>query len=208
MPRRFGDELIKEEMKDTEISWKLSARSSILENGGRSMNPPGNISAAPSTRCATTGAHLDAALHRREAQADHVEPGQSQGREQVLDPNEVTLVRGAGGSGWAERQGRPEDVGAACDMSMTWTKDGPTVQNIKHCNKVIQDLTATSVYLRVQPIDLHDGMWVVFSDDSLGDDGDKSQGGFRGCSDLNQQLEEPPFAKSRQSLFGLRGPGS
>ena len=34
------------------------------------------------------------------------------------------------------------------------------------------------VYLRVLPIDLHTGIWVVFSDASLGNDGDKSQGSF------------------------------
>ena len=96
-----------------------------------------------------------------------------------LDENEVTLVRGAGGSLlWVGREARP-DVGAACPMSMTWSKEGPTVRNIKHCNKVIRELKKTAdVYLRIQPIALEDGIWLVFSDASLANDGEKSQGGF------------------------------
>ena len=53
----------------------------------------------------------------------------------VLDANEVTLVRGAGGSLlWIGRECRP-DMGAACAMSMSWAKDGPTVRNIKQINR-------------------------------------------------------------------------
>ena len=96
-----------------------------------------------------------------------------------LDENETTLVRGAGGSLlWVGREARP-DVAASCAMTMTWGKGGPTVQNIKFCNKVIQELQNTSeAYLRILPINLEDGIWLVFSDASLGNDGDKSQGGF------------------------------
>ena len=94
--------------------------------------------------------------------------------ERALDDNETTLVRGAGGSLlWVGREARP-DVAASCAMAMAW---GPP--NIKHCNKVIQELRSSSaVFLRIIPIDLEDGIWVVFSDASLGNDGDKSQGGF------------------------------
>ncbi|CAE7733243.1 GIP, partial [Symbiodinium necroappetens] len=96
-----------------------------------------------------------------------------------LNENETTLVRGAGGSLlWVGREARP-DVAASCAMTMTWGKEGPTVQNIKFCNKVIQELHNTSgAYLRILPIGLEDGIWLVFSDASLGNDGDKSQGGF------------------------------
>ena len=96
-----------------------------------------------------------------------------------LDDNETTLVRGAGGSLlWVGREARP-DVAASCAMTMAWGKGGPTVQNIKFCNKVIQELRSTSeAYLRILPIDLEDGIWLVFSDASLGNDGERSQGGF------------------------------
>ena len=97
----------------------------------------------------------------------------------ALDENETTLVRGAGGSLlWVGREARP-DVAASCAMTMAWGKGGPTVQNIKFCNKVIQELRSTSeAYLRIIPIPLEDGIWLVFSDASLGNDGEKSQGGF------------------------------
>ena len=97
----------------------------------------------------------------------------------VLDPNEVTLVRGAGGSLlWIGRECRP-DMGAACAMSMSWSKEGPTVRNIKHINKAILELHNTSeTFLRILPIKLSEGVWMVFSDASVGNEGDKSQGGF------------------------------
>ena len=97
----------------------------------------------------------------------------------VLDANEVTLVRGAGGSLlWIGRECRP-DMGAACAMSMSWSKDGPTVRNIKQINKAVQELHNTSeAFLRILPIKLSEGVWMVFSDASVGNEGDKSQGGF------------------------------
>ena len=64
-------------------------------------------------------------------------------------------MRGAGGSLlWVGREARP-DVAASCAMTMAWGKGGPTVQNIKFCNKVIQELRSTSeAYLRIIPIPL------------------------------------------------------
>ena len=97
----------------------------------------------------------------------------------VLDPNAVTLVRGAGGSLlWIGRECRP-DMGAACAMSMSWSKDGPTVRKIKQINRAVQELHNTSeAFIRTLPIKLSEGVWMVFSDASVGNAGDKSQGGF------------------------------
>ena len=98
----------------------------------------------------------------------------------VLDGNETTLVRGAGGSLlWMGREARP-DMGAACAMAMAFGKDGPKVQNVKWINKAIAELKGTSdTRLRILPIPLEDGLWMVFSDASLGNaEKDKSQGGF------------------------------
>ena len=93
----------------------------------------------------------------------------------VLDASETTLVRGAGGSLlWIGRECRP-DLGASCAMSMSWSKEGPTVRNIKFINKTIQELHNTpEVLLKIISISLEDGLWMVFSDASVGNDGDKS----------------------------------
>ena len=51
--------------------------------------------------------------------------------ERILDNNETTLVRGAGGSLlWIGREARP-DMGAACAMAMSFGKEGPKVRNVK-----------------------------------------------------------------------------
>ena len=59
-------------------------------------------------------------------------------------------------------------------------KEGPKVKHFKACNKAIQELKNTSsVRLRVLPIPLEEGIWMVFTDASVGNlEGDKSQGGF------------------------------
>ena len=87
----------------------------------------------------------------------------------------------------------------------------------RDCNKVIQELRSTSdAFLRIVPIGLEDGIWVVFSDASLGNDGDKSQGGFlvaprilrsvhhgwQGGTPLHQQLEKPPTQAGCEGLSG------
>ena len=49
--------------------------------------------------------------------------------------------------------------------------------NVRRCDKVIQELSNTSdVYLRIQPIGLDAGVWLVFSDASLGNDEDQGPG--------------------------------
>ncbi|CAE7558955.1 iscS [Symbiodinium pilosum] len=98
----------------------------------------------------------------------------------ILDGNETTLVRGAGGSLlWIGREARP-DMGAACAMAMSFAKEGPKVRNVKWINKAIAELKNTSdTRLRILPIPLQSGIWMVFTDASLGNaEGDKSQGGF------------------------------
>ena len=100
--------------------------------------------------------------------------------DRVLDERETTLLRGAGGSLlWLGRESRP-DVAAACALAMAWGKEGPKVRQLKLINKTIQELKRTSdVRLRVLPIPLERGIWMVFSDASVGNlEGDKSQGGF------------------------------
>ena len=100
--------------------------------------------------------------------------------DRILDGNETTLVRGAGGSLlWIGREARP-DMGAACAMAMSFAKEGPKVRNVKWINKAIAELKNTSdTRLRILPIPLQSGIWMVFTDASLGNaEGDKSQGGF------------------------------
>ena len=100
--------------------------------------------------------------------------------ERNLDEHETTILRGAGGSLlWIGRESRP-DVAAACALAMAWGKEGPKVKHLKACNKTIQELKNTSsTRLRVLPIPLEEGIWMVFTDASVGNlEGDKSQGGF------------------------------
>ena len=40
---------------------------------------------------------------------------------------------------WVGKEGKP-DVGAACAMAMSWTSDGPTVENILMANKTVAEL--------------------------------------------------------------------
>ena len=63
---------------------------------------------------------------------------------------------------------------------MAWGKEGPKVRHLKFANKTIQELKRTcDVRLRVLPIPLEQGRWMVFSDASVGNlEGDKSQGRF------------------------------
>ena len=102
-----------------------------------------------------------------------------QGDDAPLDERETTLLRGAGGSLlWVGKECRP-DVGAACAMAMSWGSSGPTVRHVKAVNKTINELKKTAtVYLRILPSDLNKGIWMSISDASVGNDAEKSQGGF------------------------------
>ncbi|OLQ05028.1 hypothetical protein AK812_SmicGene11763 [Symbiodinium microadriaticum] len=56
---------------------------------------------------------------------------------------------------------------------------GPTVRHVKAVNKTINELKKTAtVYLRILPSDLNKGIWMSISDASVGNDAEKSQGGF------------------------------
>ena len=78
----------------------------------------------------------------------------------LLNEKEVSLLRGAGGSLlWVGKESRP-DMSAACAMTLSWSKEGPRVLQIKQANKAINELIHTSrVALRILPIPLDCGFW-------------------------------------------------
>ena len=97
----------------------------------------------------------------------------------LLTEKEISLLRGVGGSLlWVGREARP-DMGAVCAMAMSWDKSGPRIANIKQANKAVKELQATKgLALRILPIALNDGFWISFSDASVANVGERSQGGF------------------------------
>ena len=96
-----------------------------------------------------------------------------------LTEQEITWLRGMGGSLlWIGKEARP-DVGAACTMAMAWTAAGPTVENILMANKTVAELKQTKdAFLRVLPIPTNAGLWVTVADASMANVENKSQGGF------------------------------
>ena len=105
--------------------------------------------------------------------------GRAKEDDSLLDEKETSLLRGAGGSLlWVGKEARP-DMAASCAMVLSWEKEGPKVSHVKQANKAIQELQRTAeTSLRILPIALEDGFWMSISDASLGNDGNKSQGGF------------------------------
>ena len=67
----------------------------------------------------------------------------------LLTEQEISWLRGVGGSLlWVGKEGRP-DVGAACAMAMSWSSGGPTIDHILAANKTVNELKATATaYLR------------------------------------------------------------
>ena len=96
-----------------------------------------------------------------------------------LNEQEITWLRGMGGSLlWIEKEARP-DVGAACAMAMAWSSSGPTVENILMANKTVAELKQTKeAFLRILPIPTKAGIWVTVADASMANVENKSQGGF------------------------------
>ena len=101
------------------------------------------------------------------------------GDDAKLSEKEITALRGASGSLlWIAKEARP-DVAAASTMTMSWGSDGPTIKDVKAANKVISELKRTpDYYLRILPVSLNTGLWVLISDASVANDHVKSQGGF------------------------------
>ena len=97
----------------------------------------------------------------------------------LLTTQEITWLRGVGGSLlWVGKEGRP-DVGAACAMAMSWSSNGPTVDHIIAANKTVAELKSTpDVHIRVLPIDPSKGIWMSIADASMANVENKSQGGF------------------------------
>ena len=100
-------------------------------------------------------------------------------KESPLNPQEITWLRGVGGSLlWVGKEGRP-DVGAACAMAMSWSSHGPTVDHILAANKTVAELKKTpEVCIRVLPIPPGQGIWMSIADASMANVENKSQGGF------------------------------
>ena len=101
-------------------------------------------------------------------------------KDSKLTEQEITWLRGVGGSLlWVGKEGRP-DVGAACAMAMSWTSDGPTVENILMANKTVAELKQTcDVNLRILPIHPDKGIWMSIADASMANGiENKSQGGY------------------------------
>ena len=64
-------------------------------------------------------------------------------------------------------------------MAMSWSKTGPTVDNILAGNKTVAELKATAdVVLRVIPIAPKDGIWMSGADASMAHVESKPQGGY------------------------------
>eukprot|EP00913_Durusdinium_trenchii_P022711 g21330.t1 len=97
----------------------------------------------------------------------------------LLSEQEISWLRGVGGSLlWVGKEGRP-DVAAACAMSMSWSAGGPTVEHILAANKTVNELKQTpDVVLRIIPIDPACGIWMSIADASMANVDNKSQGGF------------------------------
>ena len=96
-----------------------------------------------------------------------------------LTEQEITWLRGVGGSLlWIGKEARP-DVGAACAMAMSWSSDGPTVEHILMANKTVNELKQTpDEVLRILPIEANNGIWVTVADALMANVENKSQGGF------------------------------
>ena len=96
-----------------------------------------------------------------------------------LNDQEVTWLRGVGGSLlWVGKEGRP-DVGAACAMAMSWSSNGPTIERILMANKTVSELKQTpDVVIRILPIPPERGIWMSVADASMANVENKSQGGF------------------------------
>ena len=96
-----------------------------------------------------------------------------------LTEQEITWLRGVGGSLlWVGKEGRP-DVGAACAMAMSWSSNGPTVEHILMANKTVAELKQTAdTVLRVLPIPPDQGIWMSIADASMANVENKSQGGY------------------------------
>lgn len=76
-----------------------------------------------------------------------------------LNDQEVTWLRGVGGSLlWIGKEARP-DVGAACAMAMSWSSDGPTIEHIMMANKTVNELKQTP-----EPLDPSHGIWMTVAD--------------------------------------------
>ena len=89
-------------------------------------------------------------------------------KDSALNQQEVTWLRGVGGSLlWVGKEGRP-DVGAACAMAMSWSSNGPTVDHILAANKTVAELKKTP----------GQGIWMSIADASMANVENKSQGGF------------------------------
>ena len=86
----------------------------------------------------------------------------------LLSEQEISWLRGVGGSLlWVGKEGRP-DVAAACVMSMSWSAGGPTVEHILAANKTVNELKQTpDVVLRIVPIDPACGIWMSIADASM-----------------------------------------
>ena len=97
-----------------------------------------------------------------------------------LMEQETAWLRGVGGSMlWSGKEGRP-DVGAACDVAMSWSTGGPTVDHMHMANRTVNELKqAADVVIRVIPITASDGIWMSVADASMANaDSSKSQGGY------------------------------
>ena len=97
----------------------------------------------------------------------------------LLTEQEISWLRGVGGSLlWVGKEGRP-DVGAACAMAMSWSSGGPTIDHILAANKTVNELKATATaYLRVLPLPPDEAIWMSIADASMANVENKSEGGF------------------------------
>ena len=104
----------------------------------------------------------------------------------VLDPNEVTL--------WCEEQ-EVHYCGWVVSTARCWGSmchGDDMEQGWRWCNKAIQELKAAAdTCLRILPINLHEGVRVVFSDASLA-----------------MKLEEPSTPHGSEGIVLIGGPGN